>query len=185
MKQILTLALLALALSPARAQEIPLGSPIPVITSLTATDGSGRTLDGLAGTNGTVIVTWSNACPWVDRVEQRLMTLAGTYGDRFGFALVGPGPVAANAERATARGYTLPYLADTGNAFAKALGAQRSATIFVFDGGGALAYVGALDDSPTDASRATVHYLKDALEAIAAGQPAPVTRTEALGCLIR
>jgi len=185
MKRILTLALLALTSTTARAQEIPLGSPLPEAGTLTATDGAARPLAGLAGGSGTVLVTWNNACPWVDRVEERLVDLAAAYGDRFGFALIGPGTVAANAERAAAKSYAFPYLADTGNAFARALGAQRSATIFVFDGAGSLAYVGALDDSPTDASRATVHYLKDALDAIAAGRPAPVTRTEALGCLIR
>lgn len=185
MKRLCSLSLLALIAVTARAQELPLGSPLPASASLTAADGSPRALPSLAGSQGTVLVTWSNACPWVDRIEARLVDLASTYGDRFGFALVGPGTPAANAERVAARGYAFPYLSDAGNALARALGAQRSATIFVFDAAGALAYVGALDDSPTDATRATAFYLRDALDAIAAGRPAPVTRTEALGCLIR
>jgi peroxiredoxin len=185
MKRLLPLALLALSVTTVRAQELPLGSPMPQITSLTATDGAGRPLASLAGPQGTVLVLWSNACPWVDRLEARLMDLASAYGDRYGFALVGAEAAAANAARAAAKGYAFPYLSDADKALVRALGAQRTATFYVFDGAGSLAYVGAFDDSPTDAARATAHYLRDALDAIAAGRPAPVTRTEALGCLIR
>ncbi len=181
----LALAGFALAARPGRAQELPLGSAMPVITSLTATDGALASTATLSKPGGTVFVTWSNACPWVDRVEARLVDLAGQYGDRYGFVLVGTGAAEQNGQRATAKGYPFPYLTDTGSAFTKALGAQRTATFYVFDANGSLAYIGALDDSPTDPARATAHYLKDALDSITAGRPAPVTRTEALGCLIR
>ncbi|HYE58945.1 MAG TPA: redoxin family protein, partial [Rhodothermales bacterium] len=162
MKRLLLLALLALTTASVRAQELPLGSPLPQITSLTATDGSGRTLDGMAGPQGTVVVLWSNNCPWVDRLDDRLMDLAATYADRYAFVLVGSADPTANAQRASVKGYRFPYLSDSGNALARALGAQRTATFFVFDASGALAYVGAFDNSPTDVSRATAHYLRDA-----------------------
>jgi hypothetical protein len=61
--------------------------------------------------------------------------------------------------------------------------------VVVADASGQVLYQGAIDNWFYELGRyrqfITEHYLTDALDAIAAGKPVPVTRTEAVGCLIQ
>jgi hypothetical protein len=61
--------------------------------------------------------------------------------------------------------------------------------VVVADAAGQVLYQGAIDNWFYELGRyrqfITEHYLTDALDAIAAGKPVPVTRTEAVGCLIQ
>jgi hypothetical protein len=60
--------------------------------------------------------------------------------------------------------------------------------MFVIDGAGALVYMGAIDDRPT-ASPASVkgarNYVREALDAIAAGRPIAVASTRPYGCSVK
>lgn len=190
-------SLLLFALLPlsATAQELPLGSPMPLSDrSFPGVDGSAATLGSLAGQNGTVVVFWANRCAWVDRYEARLMELASQFGSQgYRFVLVNSFNAASDenesaarsAARARDKGYNVPYLTDADGALARALGAVRAPQVFVFDGNRSLIYVGAIDDSPADAASAQHRFLHDALTAGASGQTPATTRSEALGCLIR
>lgn len=165
---------------------IDLGAPLPMRDAVLApVDGNGQPLAAYGRGSGLVVVLWSNRCPWSERYDVRVADLARTYGDRFGVVLVSTGSVEDNRTRATEHEYAMPYLSDAGGTFVRALGAVRSPQAFVFGADGTLAYVGAIDDSPTDADRVTNPYLRNALDAIAAGQTPSVQKTEALGCLIR
>lgn len=165
---------------------IDLGAPLPMRDAVLApTTGAGQALASYGRGSGLVVVLWSNRCPWSDRYDDRVADLARTYGDRFGVVLVSTASVDDNRTRATERTYATPYLSDAGGAFARALGAVRSPQAYVFGADGTLAYVGAIDDSPSDADRVTAPYLRSALDAIAAGQVPATAKTEALGCLIR
>ncbi len=190
-------ALLLLLAAPfaASAQELPLGSPLPLADqTFSRADGQSGTLASLAGSKGTVVVFWANKCAWVDRYEDRLLGLAREYGAQgYNFVLVNSfnGATDANeapdksAARATAKSYAVPYVTDAGGALAKALGAARAPQVFVFDSNKSLVYVGAIDDSPSDAAAAKQRFLSDALRAGSAGKAPETTRSEALGCLIR
>ncbi len=189
------LLLFALVMLPVavQAQELPLGSPLPLADqTFSAADGSSATMTSLAGEKGLVVVFWANKCAWVDRYEARLLDLARAYGAKgYRFALVnsyGPGAAAESADASKARyaekKWTLPYILDSDAAFAKALGAKRAPQVFVFDGNRSLAYVGAIDDKPSDAASVSSHFLRDALDAGAAGNAPATPRSEALGCLI-
>lgn len=172
-----------------QAQELPLGSALPrADAALAAASGGTATLASLAGPRGLVVAFWSNSCPWVDRYEQRVLDLAARYGGQgYGFVLVNPAATDAskNAARVSERGYSMPYLTDEGAQLARALGAQRTPQFFVFDAGRSLVYVGAVDDSPAEASAASRSYLREALDAALRGDAPQTPRTEALGCLIR
>lgn len=198
MKRLLTRLLFGLLLfAPAfaLAQEANIGSTLPLASrSMQAADGSSLTLGSLKGDQGTVVIFWSNTCPWVSKAEDRVLSLANTYAGRgFGFVLVNANdPVAfpdesgeANQQRATSANYGMPYVTDAGSELAVALGASRTPHIYVFDGSDALVYVGALDDSPGDPSNVTKTYLADALDAVIAGSPVPVAQTKAFGCTIK
>ncbi len=193
-------ALLAVITLPASAQsteEIPLGSEIPsASTQLDRVDGGQASLGSLQGSAGTVVVFWSNQCPWVEKYEDRLLDLVNAFsGQGIGFVLINSNDPSAypqesadaSAERASSANYpsALAYLADPSSDIARAFGAERTPHVFVFDGNGSLVYVGTVDDSPGDAGNVTDQYLRQALDAVVAGSNVPVPQTKAFGCTIK
>lgn len=193
----LIVAVVMIAAIPARAQgqEAPLGSEMPLANrSMTSVTGSSSTLGGMAGDEATVLVFWSNQCPWVDKYEERMQSLASEYSGRgVSFVLVNANdpeayPQEAQAEgqrRAQSQGYTSPYVIDGGSELANALGATRTPHVYVFDSDNQLVYIGSIDDSPGDPANAQRRYLRDALDSVLADQPVSVSQTKAFGCTIR
>lgn len=174
---------------------ISLGSQFPLADrSIEGVDERAYRLQDFRGERGTVIVFWSNNCPWVDKTEERLLQVIGDFSARgIGFALVNSNdPVAfeeeslvASRQRASQSRYGVPYLRDQGSQLARALGATRTPHFFIFDADNALVYSGALDDSPGDPASVQARYVPDALTALLEGRPAPTGQTKAFGCTIR
>lgn len=187
--------LLLVSTGGAAAQELPLGSSLPMADqTLTSPDGSPVVLADVLGSAGTVLIFWSNQCPWVDKYEDRIGALADQYGGA-GFAFLA---VNANDPQAFPKesapesrkpaqqlGQAFSYLMDTGSALAKALGASRTPHVFVFDADRTLVYTGTIDDSPGDPGNVQKTYLKDVLDALQAGQEVAVAKTKAFGCTIK
>jgi len=183
--------------SPAAGQseEIPLGSALPDITAqFPAVDGTTKSVDDLLGEEATVLLFWSNQCPWVDKYEARVRDLVSTYRSQ-GVAFVrvnSNDPTAfpreslsGSTERAEEGEYQTPYVRDPKAALANVLGASRTPHVFVFDDTQTLVYAGTIDDSPADASAVKKTYLDDALTAILEGNDVPVADTKAFGCMIK
>ncbi len=178
----------------AQAQALPLGSSLPQVEAQQI-DGGAVALPSLAGPTGTVILFWSNQCPWVDRYTERVQALRSQFGGQgIRFVLINSNDAGAfpqeSAEASRVyveeRGLTqMAYLRDQGSAVAQAFGAERTPHVFVFDGARSLVYVGAIDDSPGDPGDVEETYLEDALQALAAGEAVPVTETKAFGCRIK
>jgi hypothetical protein len=82
------------------------------------------------------------------------------------------------------RNIPYPYLQDESQEVATAYGAERTPEIFLFDAGLRLQYHGA-PDSDYDNAEAAVPYLRNALDAVLAGQQAPVVETAPVGCTIK
>ncbi len=185
------------AASGARGQllDLPVGARLPQADHpLTALDGTSTTLKDVAGKTGTVLVFWSNECPWARKYRDRLEALAGTYTPRgIRFVLINANdPVAYPREAASesigqapGKKQGIVYLYDTGGILARALGAQRTPQVFVFNAEAILAYAGAPNDSPGAPEKARRDYLDDALAALLAGEAAPLKRTKAFGCRIK
>lgn len=195
-----TLAAALLVAFPAQAQspdEIPLGSALPSATvQLSRVNGGQATLSSLQGDAATVVIFWSNQCPWVEKYEDRVVNLASTYGDRgVRFVLLNSNDANAypqeapsvSADRAGGANYpaALAYLSDPTSAVAKAFGAQRTPHVYVFDGDASLVYVGTIDDSPGDPGNVKENYLDATLQAILSGSSVPVPKTKAFGCTIK
>lgn len=188
------LALTLLSPLSASAQGEPsLGIALPMADrAMPSSNGSTQRLADLSGSNGLVLVFWSNNCPWVDKYEDRVSALARSHSG-FGFVLVNSNdPVAfpeesidGIRERSSKRKYGVPYLLDEGSSLAKALGASRTPHVFVFDGSGSLIYTGTIDDSPGDPGNVTENFLEDVLTAVGGGSKAPVSRTTSFGCRIK
>jgi peroxiredoxin len=139
-------------------------------------------------------VVWScNHCPYVQAWEGRMMELQREFAGR-GFRLVainsndaGSHPEDSFEEmkkRAGARGFNFDYLYDEDQSAARAYGAERTPEVFLFDGDRRLVYHGAIDDS-RDESDVSQTYLRDAIEALLAGEEPAVSETPAVGCTVK
>jgi peroxiredoxin len=161
--------------------------------NLPGVDGRQHSLDQLADKPVLVVVFTCNHCPYAQAWEGRLIQLQRDYADR-GVAFVAinandpvkyPGDnFEAMQERARTYEYPYPYLQDQPQATARAYGAERTPEAFVFDAARRLVYHGAPDDN-REAEQVGQHYLRDAIEAALAGQPAPVAETPPVGCTIK
>ena len=71
---------------------------------------------------------------------------------------------------------------DPGNKVTDILGGQSTPHCFVIDQEGVLRYSGALDDDPKgEKGEARTPYVRNAINAILAGEPVPVTTTKPYG----
>lgn len=183
--------LLGVGVLQVRAQELSPGDPLPVANKpLPRAEGGTATLASLAGRTGTVVIFWSNQCPWTERYEERLFAIHRQYADEgISFVLINSNNATAfpeeSLEAMAEANYDMPYLRDKGGEVAKAFGAERTPHVFVFDAERTLVYSGAIDDSAVDPSAVEETYLADVLSALVQGQPVPVKQTEAFGCMIR
>jgi hypothetical protein len=157
-------------------------------------DGRGLTIKEVAGAKGTLVIFSCNHCPWVKAWEQRLVELGNAYPTKgIGVIVVNPNDPAAYpgdsfeamVERAREKGYRFPYVMDTTSGVGRAFGATKTPEAFLFDATGALVYHGAIDDNAEDAAKVTKRYLRDALDAVAAGSRPAVAESKAIGCSIK
>jgi len=86
--------------------------------------------------------------------------------------------------RAEKRGFPFDYLFDEDQSIARALGAERTPEVFLFDEERRLRYHGAIDDS-RDENAVTRSYLREAIDALLAGGEPPVAETESVGCTVK
>jgi peroxiredoxin len=175
----------------AQSQEIPLGTAMPMADqAMPLADGSQASLSDLAGNTGTVVLFWSNQCPWTDKYEGRMEALYDEYtAQGVNFVLVNSNDASAfpqeSAESSAEQGYPMPYVMDKSSALADAFGASRAPHVFVFDTDRSLVYVGTIDDSPGDPGNVQNTYLADALAALVGDAAIPVAKTKAFGCTIK
>jgi hypothetical protein len=86
------------------------------------------------------------------------------------------------------KSYDFPYLHDVTQSVAKSFGATNTPHVFVLKNENKtfkVAYIGAIDDSPRNASGARKKYVEDAVNALLANQPVPSAKTKAIGCGIK
>jgi peroxiredoxin len=83
------------------------------------------------------------------------------------------------------KNYQFPYVFDETQKVAKAYGATNTPHVFVLTKELKVAYIGAIDDNARNAEAATRHYVENAVDALLANKPVPVTKTKAIGCGIR
>jgi peroxiredoxin len=171
---------------------IELGSEAPIF-ELPGVDGHDHSLDEYGDATLLVLVRSCNHCPYVLAWEDRLMAIARDYAHQgVRVAAVNSNDVSRYPEdsfeqmkaRAEKRDFPFDYLLDEDQAVARALGAERTPEIFLFDAERRLRYHGAIDDSRDD-NAVTRSYLREAIEALLAGDQPPVTETESVGCTVK
>ena len=161
--------------------------------SLPTTEGATVSLDGLDGPAAVAVVFTCNHCPYAQAWEDRINEVARDYGGR-GVRLVAinandatthpADSFDAMVRRAREKGYVFPYAHDESQAVARAYGAERTPEVFLFDGHRRLVYHGAVDDS-ADPGAVKVRYVRDALDAVLAGQAPSRAETAPVGCTVK
>jgi hypothetical protein len=87
-------------------------------------------------------------------------------------------------ERAKEKGYNFPYLNDPTQKSAHDYGATNTPHVFVFNKDRKLVYLGGIDDNQTE-SKVEHAYLREALDAILAGEAPAKQETAHPGCGIK
>lgn len=161
---------------------------------LPGVDGRTYSLESFSDAAVLVVIFSCNHCPYVKAWEDRMIEIQRDYGAR------GVRLVAINAndamkypedsfeemqKRAKEKGFNFPYLRDESQETAAVYGAERTPEVFVFDSERALRYHGAIDDNYEDPANVGRAYLREAIEALLAGTPVPVTETQPVGCTVK
>lgn len=174
---------------------LPLGTKAPAF-SLPDTV-SGQTVLSHDEMNGriSVIMFLCNHCPYVIHVNPQITALAREYqtkgvaflaissNDVVNYPQDGPDLMKENARQ---EGYSFPYLYDESQDVARAYDAACTPDFYVFDADMSLVYRGRLDDSrPGNNTALSGKDLRQALDALLAGQPVSEAQYPSAGCNIK
>jgi peroxiredoxin len=182
----------------ADVKPLAIGSPAPDF-NLPGVDGKQHALGEYKDARMLAVVFTCNHCPTAQAYEQRLIDLTNDYRDK-GVAVVAINPNDAKAVRLDELGYTdlgdsldemkiraaerkfpFPYLYDGDTqTVSRAYGVLATPHVFIFDAKRKLRYQGRIDDS--DVKQVKSHDARNALDALLAGKPAPVEKTNVFGC---
>lgn len=177
-----------------RSDAVPVPDAGKKIDNFTLTDARTQKSVSLADfkdRKAIVVIFMGTECPINNNYAPRLAEFHKEYAAK-GVQFLGinanmqdtPDRIAAHAKK-----YEIPFplLKDSGNVVADKLGAQRTPEAVILDAGGVVRYQGRIDDQfgigfkraqPTQAD------LRDALDAVLAGQSVKRATTEVAGCLI-
>lgn len=167
------------------------GDAAPEFKDLPGVDGESHSLADYADAKAVVVVITCNHCPIARGYETRLLDLAKAYRERgvqfiaVSCSLLEADRLPAMKERAKSSGYPFPYLHDESQQTARDYGASVTPEVFLLDGERKIAYLGAIDDQWTSADNVKRHYLRDALEAVLAGQAPETFESKPVGCPIQ
>jgi thiol-disulfide isomerase/thioredoxin len=198
-KTVLTLAALALVASPAFAgkfnKKISVGDKAPNFSGVPAVMKDQDTSLSLNDIKDdvVVIVFLANHCPVVTAYEDRVIEFANAYKDK-GVKVVGVAVSGSRTrsqddlpmikKRVSEKGYSFAYGFDESQDVGRAYGATNTPQFVVLDKDRTVRYLGAMDDSQTEA-KVTKTYLKDAVDALLAGKEITVSETRPQGCGIQ
>jgi AhpC/TSA family len=174
------------------------GAPAP---GFTAPDIAGRMVNLGQYAGQIVILEWTNnGCPFVqkhyDSANMQTLQRRYTQGGVIWLTIASsaPGeegyvtPAAAQADLARWQAAPTDYLLDPDGMVGHLYDARATPHMVVVDRGGRIAYMGAIDDTPSTRLadvKTAKNYLVAALDEIAAGKPVTVASTRAYGCSIK
>jgi peroxiredoxin len=167
---------------------LALGDPAPSF-DLPGVDGRAHSDADYAGGPFAVVFSCCH-CPYVVAWEDRINDLARNFEGRAGLVAVNSnaGYLGDSFEdmkaRSREKGFVFPFLYDETQEVAHAYGAARTPEVFLFDGEHRLVYHGAPDSDHQDPAGAEP-YLREALDAVLAGQEPDLRESPAVGCTIK
>lgn len=160
-------------------------------------DGQYVSLADFKEAKGFIVVFTCNHCPFSKMYEDRIIALDKKYKP-LGYPVVAINPNDPKKqpedsfdkmiERAKEKGFTFPYLFDETQEIARTYGATNTPHVFVLKREGRdliVSYIGAIDDSPREASKASKKYVEQAVDALLSGKEVQVKQAKAIGCTIK
>jgi hypothetical protein len=167
----------------------------------TAPDITGRMVNPGQFAGQIVILEWTNdGCPFVQKhydsgnmqsLQRRYtregniwLTVASSAPGEEGYVT----PAAAKTDLARWQAAPTHYLLDPGGVVGRLYDARATPHMVVIDKSGKIAYMGAIDDTPSTRLadvKTAKNYLVAALDEIAAGKPVTTAATRAYGCSIK
>jgi peroxiredoxin len=172
---------------------LALGAAAPDF-QLPGVDGKTYSLANFSDAKLLVVVFSCNHCPYVIGSEDRMIKFQADYAPR-GVAFVAinsnetvghPGDSFDHMkQRAKERAFKFPYLRDDSQQVALAYGALRTPHYYLFDADRKLRYTGRMDDNPRNPGQEKTHELRDAVDAILAGNAPAVPLTNPIGCNVK
>ena len=189
LRRIASLLAVAALAAPLVADSPAIGSTAPAF-ELKSVDGKPFSLADAEKTNAYVVLMFiATQCPYSNGYNDRMRDMAAAYAKK-GIQFVGINSnntesVEETASHAKQHGFGFPVLKDPGNKVADLYDARRTPEVFVVGKDGKLLYHGRIDDNSNDASKVASPDLKNALDALLAGQPVAKAETKAFGCTIK
>ena len=176
------------------ALAVPTSSPSKLAIRASVLDLSGRPADpfGKAWGKGSVFVFLTVDCPISNRYAPVIRQYYRQYHMKgIGFRLVYPDPglSASDVRKHLATfGYVMPAYRDPAHVLVKQTGARVTPEVAVFDTSKRLVYHGRIDNKFVTFGQArpaaTVHDLRNVLDALLAGKSLRPTSAKAVGCYI-
>ncbi|WP_159471031.1 thioredoxin family protein [Dyadobacter sp. 3J3] len=160
-------------------------------------DGKTVSLADYTNAKGIIVIFTSNHCPFAKAYEDRIIALNNKYSSRnFPVIAINPSDPGTHMDdsfekmkdRASAKGYTYPYLQDDAQTTARAFGVARTPQAFVLtktNGKFTVAYIGLIDDNPQDPAGASKFYVDEAVTNLLEGKPVVTLTTKPVGCAIK
>lgn len=195
----MTLALLVAHLTSSRCRAAEPLNSVNLAPPFAAADWSLQDVQGLEhrpwsdpATRAVVLVFISTDCPIANYYHPTLRILAADYRERgVQLMFVHPNSRTSNVQardHVKAYGITAPVLLDPTQQLVQATGATKTPQAAVIDRQGKVRYLGRIDDTYAGYGQKrpqpTRNDLRDALDAVLAGKPVAVPRTESIGCFI-
>ena len=182
-----------MALTPSNM--IPLGTKAPNFTLLDTVSGKLMSLDQLKAEHGTVIMFICNHCPFVQHLQEGLVTIAQKYQAKgIQFIAISSNDTTIYPEDAPDKmkemaeqfGYPFPYLFDETQAVAKAYDAACTPDFYIFDQNLLCVYRGRFDEStPGKGMPVTGNDLSSALDQLLENEPIDPDQKPSYGCNIK
>ena len=183
---------LLLAPAPAPAAEfnkvLDVGTKAPAFEKLPTADGKTVSLADYKDAEAVVVVFTCNHCPVAKAYEERFNAFAKDYAKKkVAFVAIS----VSNAEEDTleaSKAYVkeqklqYTYAHDASQKTGKAFGANVTPHAFVLGPDRKIAYMGAWDDKWRDEKAVTKTYVRDAVEAVLAGEEVAVKESRQVGC---
>jgi peroxiredoxin len=174
-------------------KKLSIGQRAPDFT-LPGVDGHDRALASFKDKAVVVVVFTCNHCPYAQAYEDRLIAIQRDFAPK-GVQLIAINSNDAAGypedsfdnmvKRAQKKQFNFPYLRDETQRAARAYGAEYTPEAFVFNSRLELCYVGRVDDNWQHPEKVRSPDLRQAIDAVLAGQPVENPVTHAIGCTIK
>jgi peroxiredoxin len=151
------------------------------------------TLSELKGEKGTLIIFTCSHCPFVIGWQDAMVEIGNTYSKKgIGVIFINSNDPDLNGDTfesmkkmAEKEGYQFPYLVDSTSNIARNFDARKTPDVFLFDAENKLVYKGAIGEGGRAPAEGGASWLKDALNALLAGETIENAETKAVGCSIK